>query len=124
MWELEKAEGFENCYKKFSKKHGAEANAVMANLETFRCVLNETNNVQRAKQQNFVRKEPDGIIALDSRGAPREKRGTKLKATRLYVYAIEVNSTLYLLRIGDKDSQAQDLKTCKKMVKKIRGACE
>ncbi len=124
MWELEKAEGFENCYKKFSKKHGAEANAVMANLETFHCVLNETNNVQRAKQQNFVRKEPDGIIALDSRGAPREKRGTKLKVTRLYIYAIEVNSTLYLLRIGDKDSQAQDLKTCKNMVKKLRGACE
>jgi len=124
MWELEKAEGFENCFKKFSKKHGAEAMAVMANLETFHCVLSETNNVQGAKLLNFVRKEPDGIIALDSRGAPKEKKGTKLKATRLYVYAIEVNSTLYLLRIGDKDSQAQDLKTCKKMVKKLRGACE
>jgi len=30
---------------------------------------------------------------------------------------------LYLLRIGDKDSQTQDLKTCRKMVKKIKGAC-
>jgi hypothetical protein len=124
MWELEKADGFENCFKKFSRKHRIEANAVMANLETFFCILNETNNIQAAKQQSFVRKEPEGIVALDSRGAPRETKGTKLKATRLYVYAIEVNATIYLLRIGDKDSQAQDVKTCMKAVKKLRGECE
>ena len=124
MWELSKADGFENCFKKFSRKHGAEAKAVMANLETFFCILNETNNIQAAKQQNFVRKEPEGIVALDSRGAPRETKGTKLKATRLYVYAIEVNSTIHLLRIGDKDSQAQDIKTCTKVVRKLRGGCE
>ena len=124
MWELETAAGFDNCFKKFSKKHRAEAKAVMANLETFLCVLNETNNIQVAKQQNFVRSEPEKICAIDSRGAPRDSKGTKLKATRLYVYAIEVNSTIYLLRIGDKDSQPQDLKTCKKMVKKLRRACE
>jgi len=119
---MEKAAGFENSFKKFSKKHRAEAKAVMANLETFFCVLNKTNNIQLAKQQNFVRKEPEGICALDSRGAPRESKGTKLKATRLYIYTVEVNSTIYLLRIGDKDSQSQDLKTCKKMVKKLRRA--
>jgi hypothetical protein len=120
MWKLEKAEGFENCYKKFSKKHGAEAKAVMANLETFFVLLNETNKIQQAKQLNFVRREPDGIVALDSRGAKREKQqGTKLKATRLYVYAVEIRSVLYLLRIGDKDSQSIDLKRCKALVKKI-----
>jgi hypothetical protein len=124
MWELSKADGFENCFKKFSRKHRAEANAVMANLETFFCILNETNNIQAAKRQNFVRKEPEGIVALDSRGAPRGTKGTKLKATRLYVYAIEVNSTIHLLRIGDKDSQTQDIKTCTKVVRKLRGECE
>ena len=123
MWTLEKAEGFENCFKKFSKKHAVEARAVMANLETFISVLNATNNVQQTKQLNFVRKEPEGVVALDSSGAPREKKNTKLKATRLYVYAVEINSTLYLLRIGDKDSQPQDLKRCKQLVKQIRGAC-
>lgn len=120
MWELAKAEGFENSYKKFARKHGAEANAVMANLETAVTVLNEINNIQAVRNLNFVRKEPDGILALDSRGAKRTRTGTKLKATRLYVYAVEVESMLYLLRIGDKDSQAQDLKSCRKVARKIK----
>jgi len=120
MWGLAKAEGFENSYKKFSRKHGAEAGAVMANLETALAVLNETDNMQAVRELNFARKEPDGILALDSRGAKRERTGTKLKATRLYVYAVEIDSTLHLLRIGDKDSQRQDLKSCRKVVRKIR----
>lgn len=119
MWKSAKAEGFENCLRKYAKKHLAEANAVLANLETAFAVLMETNSVQKIRELNFARKEPDGIIALDSRGAKRERTGTKLKATRLYVYAVEINSTLYLLRIGDKDSQVQDLKTCRKIVRKI-----
>lgn len=120
MWGLAKAEGFENGYKKFARKHKAEAVAVMANLETALAVLHETNKVQAVRELNFTRKEPDGILALDSRGAKRERSGTKLKATRLYVYAVEIDSTLYLLRIGDKDSQAQDLKTCRNAVRKIK----
>lgn len=119
MWKSAKAERFENCLRKYAKKHLAEANAVLANLETAFAVLMETNSVQKIRELNFARKEPDGIIALDSRGAKRERTGTKLKATRLYVYAVEINSTLYLLRIGDKDSQVQDLKTCRKIVRKI-----
>jgi hypothetical protein len=124
MWSLVKAQGFENRFKKFTRKHAAEANAVMANLETAFAVLNETNSLQRVRELNFSRKKPDGILALDSRGARRERTGTKLKATRLYVYAVEIDSTLYLLRIGDKDSQAQDLKTCRKMVRKIKQETE
>lgn len=124
MWGLAKADGFENSYKKFARKHDAEANAVMANLETALAVLHETNSVQAVRELNFARKETDGILALDSRGANRKKSGTKLKATRLYVYAVEIDSTLYLLRIGDKDSQAQDLRTCRKMVRKIKRETE
>ena len=92
----------------------------MANLQTALDVLNETDNVRKVRELNFARREPDGIIAFDSRGAKRERTGTKLKATRLYVYAVEIDSTLYLLRIGDKDSQARDLKTSANAVRKIK----
>ena len=124
MWGLVKAQGFEHSFRKFTRKHAAEANAIMANLETAFAVLNETNSLQLVRELNFSRKEPDGILALDSRGAKRKRTGTKLKATRLYVYAVEIESTLYLLRIGDKDSQAQDLKTCRKAVQKIKRGSE
>ncbi|VGO17006.1 hypothetical protein PDESU_05600 [Pontiella desulfatans] len=124
MWGLAKAEGFDNNFKKFARKHRAESAAVMANLETALAVLNETNNVQAVRELSFSRKEPDGILALDSRGAKRERTGTKLKTTRLYIYTVEINSTLYLLRIGDKDSQQQDLKTCRNAIRRIKRELE
>jgi hypothetical protein len=59
-------------------------------------------------------------VAIDQRGAKIEKKQGKLKATRLYVYATIINQTLYLLGIGDKDSQKQDIETCRSKVKQIK----
>lgn len=120
MWGIEKYTGFESRYKKFVKKHESEASAALSNLQTYVDVLNETNNVQIANQQPFVHKEPDGIVAIDQRGVKIERKKGKLKATRLYVYAAVVNQTVYLLGIGDKDSQKQDLETFSKKAKRIR----
>jgi len=41
MWRLEKATGFEDRFKKFSKKHEVEASAAFSNLQTYVDVLNE-----------------------------------------------------------------------------------
>ncbi len=120
MWEIETYTGFENQYKKFVKKHENEASAALSNLQTYFEVLKETNNVQTANQQPFVHPEPEGMVAIDQRGARIEKRSGKLKATRLYVYAAVINQTVYLLGIGDKDSQKQDIETCRGKVKQIK----
>lgn len=119
LWGIEKCAGFENQYKKFSRKHENEASAALSNLESYFQVLQVTNNVQVANQQPFVHSEPDGIVAIDQRGASTERSRGKLKATRLYVYAAVIQQTLYLLGIGDKDSQKQDLETCRNKVKRI-----
>lgn len=120
MWGIEKVAGFESRFKKFSRKHENEASAALSNLQTYVDVLNETNNAQSANQQPFVHTEPDGMVAIDQRGARIERKKGKLKATRLYVYAAVVNQTVYLLGIGDKDSQKQDIETFGKKVKRIR----
>jgi hypothetical protein len=119
MWGMEKAKGFESRYKKFSRKHQAEADAAMNNMQTYLQILNETDNLQIANAQPFVHSEPDGMVAIDQRGASRQNAG-KLKATRLYVYAAVINKTLHLLGIGDKDSQRQDIETFRKRIKQIR----
>jgi len=119
MWGLEKATGFESRLKKFSKKHEVETSAAFSNLQTYVDVLNETDNLQAANQQPFVHAEPDGMVAIDQRGAHIERTTGKLKATRLYVYAAVINQTVYLLGIGDKDSQKQDLQTFSKKMKQI-----
>ncbi len=122
MWGIEKYTGFDNQYKKFIKKHENEASAALNNLETYHAVLQETNNIQLAKQLPFVHSEPDGMVAIDQRGAKKDqdKKTGKLKATRLYVYATVINQTVYLLGIGDKDSQKQDIETCRKKARQIK----
>ncbi|NLX25719.1 MAG: hypothetical protein GXY61_07140 [Lentisphaerae bacterium] len=92
----------------------------MSNLETYFQVLRTTNNVQAANQQPFVHPEPEGMVAIDQRGAKVDRKKGKLKAVRLYVYATVINQTLYLLGIGDKDSQKQDIETCRAKVRQIQ----
>jgi hypothetical protein len=120
MWGLEKASGFESRFKKFSRRHEGEASAALNNLETYLAVLKETDNLQLANLQPFVHSEPDGIVAIDQRGALAERKNRRLKATRLYIYAAVVNQTIYLLGIGDKDSQKQDLVTLRRTAKRIQ----
>ena len=104
MWEVEPYTGFENQYKKFSKKHEDEASAAFSNLQTYLSILQRTNNLQLANNEKYVHKEPDGMVAIDERGAKIDKKQGKLKATRLYIYAYIENETVYTLGIGGKDS--------------------
>ena len=120
MWEIEKATGFENRFKKFSRKHENEASAALSNLQTFVDGLNKTNKTQIANQLPFIHTEPEGMVAIDERGAKLDRKKGKLKATRLYVYAAVVTQTVYLLGIGDKDSQKQDIETFSKKAKRLR----
>ena len=122
MWELEPHIGFENQLKKFSKKHEDEVSAALSNLQTYLSVLKRTNNLLVANQQPFVHREPESMVAIDERGAKIDKKQGKLKATRLYVYAYVENETVYLLGIGDKDSQRQDIETCREKVRQIKGS--
>ena len=63
----------------------------------------------------FLHSEPSDIIAIDQKGA-----GSKLAATRLYVYPDTVTDTLYLLTIGDKPSQSVAIQDCKRFVAQIK----
>lgn len=121
MWEIVPFDGFAHQFKKFSRKHEDEASAAMSNLQTYVDLLNVTGNVLLANQESFVHSEPDGMVAIDQRGTKIERKRGKLKATRLYVYAALINTTVYLLGIGDKDAQRQDIETCRKKVRQING---
>ena len=120
MWQIEKAIGFESRFKKFSKKHEIEASAALSNLQTYLAVLKETDNLQSANELPFIHAEPEGMVAIDQRGATVDRKKVKMKATRLYVYAAVINQTVHLLGIGDKDSQKQDIRIFRKKVKRIK----
>jgi hypothetical protein len=48
------------------------------------------------------------------------KRKVKLQQTRLYVYPDIQDKSLYLLAIGDKNSQKKDIQFCIDTVKQIK----
>jgi len=96
---------FERTKKHYDKKRPAELAAVLRNLARLLEQLNALSHC-RAAQAGFLHHEPAGIWALDQKGPSR----TKLQETRLYVFPVEETKTLHIITVGNKNSQATDLR--------------
>lgn len=59
--------------------------------------------------------EPRGVLALDQKGG-----GKNLAQTRLYLYPDPENETIFLITLGGKDTQPDDLQLCGEFVAKLR----
>lgn len=114
MWRIVQTEDFARQARWYGKKKGKEFAAVASNLNQFLEWLNSGHPV-RPFAFGFLHDEPAGVIAIDQRGA-----STKLAATRLYLYAYVERETVYLLTIGDKRSQNQDVQDCKRTAEAIQ----
>lgn len=109
-WVLEESPLFASRFRRYQKKHPNETAAVMNNLDTYVRTLN-AGVKPTLIQASFIHREPQGVIAIDqkgTRGSPRQ--------TRLYVYAFEIANTLYLITIGDKNSQKRDIEDCRHFI--------
>lgn len=114
-WEIEHTDRFEARYKRFEKKHPGELKALLSNLERFKGAV-EAGIPPHFVEGNFIHNEPDGIKAIDQRGA----YGKGLKECRLYLWACEEDLVLHLLSIGDKSTQRKDIPQCQKEVRKLK----
>jgi hypothetical protein len=106
MWQLKPESDYVKKSDRFLKKHRRELAAVLNNLDTFYKALCEGSKPQQVKV-GFVHPEPHGVLAIDQKGG-----GSSLKAIRLYVFPDESTRTLYLITMGGKESQRQDIKYC------------
>jgi hypothetical protein len=114
VWWLGESEIFARRLRWHRKRHPDETLAVLNNLDTYVRALN--SGVQPAQiQASFVHREPKGVVAIDQSGAPR-----RLRETRLYIYACAREEVLYLITIGDKNSQQADLRDCGEFVDRLR----
>jgi hypothetical protein len=69
----------------------------------------------REAKFGFIHPESLGVLAIDQKGG-----GPNLAQIRLYVYPDEKRQVLYLLTLGDKNSQKADLIDCKDLVAQLR----
>ncbi len=115
FWNIEPTEKFQRKYKLFEKKNEDELIAVWNNLDAYVKALQLTDNPHTINA-GYIHPEPKGIIAIDQTKAEK-----KLKATRLYIYPDAKIKTIYLLTIGDKQTQEDDIQFSKECIKEILG---
>ena len=115
-WLTQQIPRYENNLAYYEKKFPNELRAMLNNLDTYFETLKECGNPLQVTG-GFIHKESDGIRAIDQKGGGQK---VKLQQTRLYIYPDTNTNTLYLLAIGDKNSQRNDVNFCRSIVKEIR----
>ena len=116
MWGVLKTRQYERRLKQYEKKKNKKPQlaAVLNNLEIFQKSL-MAGKKPKPFVYGFLRTEPSDVIAITEQGG-----GANIAATRLYVYPDTETETLYLLTLGDKSTQSDDIRDCKDFVKQIR----
>jgi len=118
MWQIEPTTGWERDHKHYARKRPNELAAVLRNLDRYMKFLAVSKN-SKGLQAGYLHHEPGGVVAVDQKGG-----GANLQETRLYTYADDNAKTVYLIAMGDKDTQHADIEYCKQFVKTLRNAVE
>lgn len=118
-WFTQQIPRYENNLADYEKKLPNELRAMLNNLATYFGALKECGNPLQVTG-GFIHKESDGIKAIDQKGGGQK---VKLQQSRLYIYPDINTNTLYLLAIGNKTSQRDDVNFCRSVVREIRKDC-
>lgn len=98
------------CRSRSYKKYRRELKNLLGNLQVDLDALN-AGAMPAQIQRGFLHPEPYGVPAIDQRGD-----GQGLKEFRLYIYPDMEQHKLYLLALGDKNSQKSDIASCTRWV--------
>ena len=114
MWKLVLTDEYERRHKRYEKDHPRELQAVLDNLDTYFKSL-EAGIKPLQIRHGFMHNEPLGVVAIDQKGG-----GKSLAQTRLYVYPDTEAEILFIITLGDKRSQKNDLETCRSFISNLR----
>ena len=106
LWHEEPTDLYLRRKDEFQKKRRAQLIAVLRNLVRYRLMLDE-QPIARLISAGFIHPEKRGIVALTQQGFKPQQ-----PPTRLYLYPAQNSKTVYLITIGDKDTQSEDIQDC------------
>jgi len=112
-WQIDLCWASKNQFAKFNKKHPDEYASLFSNLEKVMLILKKGNRIGTFSM-GFFRSEGEGIYRVGQTAVESAKE------SRLYVYPDEANRVTYILGIGDKDSQGDDINGAKKYARQIK----
>ena len=110
MWDKNHDHASRSKFKKYGNKHRKEYLSCFANLDMFIGFLNMEIKPSLATF-GFMHHEGGGLYAI------AQTKVRSPKETRLYIYCNETTETVFILGIGDKDSQRNDIREAKGLVK-------
>jgi len=114
-WVLDTAHAPRSQFKRFRKNHPAEFTSCFTNLGKIKSLLDAGHSI-KGFRVGFFRSEGDELYRVGQSGV----RGAK--ESRLYLHPGEDGKTIYILGIGTKETQQQDIGSAKKLIKKIKAA--
>ncbi|MEW5895638.1 MAG: hypothetical protein AB1650_07790 [Candidatus Omnitrophota bacterium] len=115
-WLMEPTDTYVRAYKWHEKKKPSELIAVLDNLDRYFKIISHGTHPQFVVL-GCIHDEGKGIRAIDQKGGGKGK----LRQTRLYVYPDIDQKILYLITIGDKNSQKDDVKLSADFVISLKG---
>jgi hypothetical protein len=112
-WQIDTAYASPGRFKRFAGKHPREYESLFANLEKILRLLRAGNKIG-GFGVGFFRSEGGEVYRIGQTGVESAKE------SRLYVYPDEPRHVMYILNIGDKDSQRDDINGSKNIVGTIK----
>ena len=101
-------------FKDYYKKHPREYASCFVNLGLVIDLLNRHGGV-KGFQVSFFRSEGKNVYRIGQTGVKHAQE------TRLYVHVDEAIRCIRILTIGDKSSQADDIRRCHEVARNLKG---
>jgi hypothetical protein len=103
-----------NRFKKFAESYPREYESCGANLQRLLNFLNSGLHLSVVAQNlSFFRSEGGGLFRIGQSGVKSAKE------TRLYVYPYEASRTIFIIDIGTKETQRNDIASARKTIRRI-----
>lgn len=112
-WELSATHAVASKFKKYAKKHPDEYASCFENLDRVIQYLRRGYK-WKSFQFGYLRPEGECLYRIGETGV------SHAKGTRLYIYVPDTGSMIYLISIGDKDTQENDIKEAKSIIRAIK----
>lgn len=124
MWTYEPTDEYGRRRKRFAKKQPKELAAAHDNLDAYFQALEMGANPLNISSLGYVHDEGRGVYAVDQKlnnsAAIEGVKKRKLNPIRLYFYPEIESRKIWLLTIGDKESQQGDVTRCHQFVERRR----
>ncbi len=115
VWQLNSEFAVGRLFKKFAERYPREFESCGANLQRLLNFLNSGFQLSvLAQNLSFFRSEREGLFRIGQSGVKSAKE------TRLYVFPHEAGKTVFILDIGTKETQHDDIASARKTIQEIR----